>query len=131
MSQKGSYKKITVSSHADSSSEQKVDEEVIYIGASPATCGQPDIPSPSSDTSQSSNEGKSSDTSQSSNEGKSSDTSQSSDKSDLQTSDEAHHEQTLDDLNNVDVPFQKTQRIVLIVMGLLVIAFCVYWFGLR
>lgn len=107
MSQKGSYKKITVSSHADSSSEQKVDEEVIYIGASPATCDQPDIPSPSSDTSQS------------------------SDKSDLQTSDEAHHEQTLDDLNNVDVPFQKTQRIVLIVMGLLVIAFCVYWFGLR
>lgn len=107
MSQKGSYKKITVSSHADSSSEQKVDEEVIYIGASPATCDQPDIPSPSSDTSQPSN------------------------KSDLQTSDEAHHEQTLDDLNNVDVPFQKTQRIVLIVMGLLVIAFCVYWFGLR
>ena len=46
-------------------------------------------------------------------------------------SDEAYHEQTLDDLNNVDVPFQKTQRIVLIVMGLLVIAFCVYWFGLR
>lgn len=119
MSQKGSYKKITVSSHADSSSEQKVDEEVIYIGASPATCDQPDIPSPSSDTSQSSNEGKSSDTPQSSG------------KSDLQTSDEAHHEQTLDDLNNVDVPFQKTQRIVLIVMGLLVIAFCVYWFGLR
>lgn len=107
MSQKGSYKKITVSSHADSSSGQKVDEEVIYIGASPATCDQPDIPSPSSDTPQS------------------------SDKSDLQTSDEAHHEQTLDDLNNVDVPFQKTQRIVLIVMGLLVIAFCVYWFGLR
>lgn len=128
MSQKGSYKKITVSSHTDSSSDQKVNEEVIYIGASPATCGQPEVPSPSSDISDTP---QSSDIPQSSNEGKSSDTPQSSDKSDLQTSDEAHHEQTLDDLNNVDVPFQKTQRIVLIVMGLLVIAFCVYWFGLR
>lgn len=45
--------------------------------------------------------------------------------------DDAYHEQTLEDINNVDVPFLKVQRIVLIVAALFVIAFCVYWFALR
>lgn len=115
MSQKGSYKKITVSSHTDSLSPREEDEEVIYVGASSSAHNYPKPPSPFFESVST----------------EESDGSNAPDENTEKMSDEAYHEQTLDDLNNVDVPFQKTQRIVLIVMGLLVIAFCVYWFGLR
>ena len=119
MSQKGSYKKITVSSHADSSSNQTPDEEVIYVGASSAVSDEAKTPSPTSDTKATQEASEITSASDAEDAGK------------QQSNDDTYHEQTLDDLNNIDVPFQKTQRIVLIVMGLLVIAFCVYWFGLR
>lgn len=118
MSQQGSYKKITVSSHADSSSNHEGDEEVIYVGASASSHDHAKTPSPSSErVPQEAPE--------------SPESAELPDESKPQTSDDEYYDQTLDDLNNIDVPFQKTQRIVLIVMGLLVIAFCVYWFGLR
>ncbi len=103
MSRDGSYKKIMVSSSTSVSQKEDSDEEVIYVGETASSVTQKDAFS--EDNSRENTQSK-------------------------KTSNE-YHEQTLEDLNNVNVPFQKTQRIVLIVMALVVIAFCVYWFGLR
>lgn len=124
MSQNGSYKKITVSSSASNSTvDEQKDEEVIYIGASTS-------PSPVSSKSLVTHQEASVDSDKKA-IGDKTQSGKAELPKEIADSEKQYREQTLEDLNNIDVPFHKTQRIVLIVMALLVIAFCVYWFGLR